>query len=303
MAQQPKQFQTSKLSMSDVASRYTPQVQNTAYTPFAPLNTNVQDAIASFRAGQAAAESAATGQPVTTQPSTGLPNTGYVPYNVQTGQLGDAAVSAPAGPAQVDLKQVTPAGTPANVSTPNTQAFNAADNYQSMGNGAYGSAFNTMQQNRADRGFDISKAGNNPYVNMVNNLAQGKAPDAIDPREQYIKAHAGLSNAGAIYDILAQGKALENQFNHTGEQPKKLSEIVKENQAKLAGQDYAWAHQNPMAEGMGYQWNDDALTKAGWTPDDIADLKSITDMHPQMINDLRQRGFLSAPYAQAGQQQ
>lgn len=303
MAQQPKQFQTSKLSMSDVASRYNPQTQNTAYTPFAPLNTNVQDAIASFRAGQAAAESATTGQPVTTQPSTGLPNTGYVPYDASTGKLGDAAVPAPAGPAQVDLKQVAPMGTPANVSTPNTQAFNAADNYQSMGNGAYNSDFNTMRQARADRGFDISKAGNNPYINMVNNLAQGKAPDAIDPREQYIQAHKGLSNAGAIYDILAQGKALENQFNHTGEQPKKLSEIVKENQAKLAGQDYAWAHQNPMAEGMGYQWNDDALTKAGWTPDDIADLKSITDMHPQMINDLRQRGFLSAPYAQAGQQQ
>lgn len=303
MAQQPKQFQTSKLSMSDVASRYNPQTQNTAYTPFAPLNTNVQDAISAFRAGQAAAESAATGQPVTTQPSTGLPNTGYVPYDASTGKLGDAAVPAPAGPAQVDLKQVAPMGTPANVSAPNTQAFNAANNYQSMGNGAYNSDFNTIRQARADRGFDISKAGNNPYVNMVNNLAQGKAPDAIDPREQYIQAHKGLSNAGAIYDILAQGKALENQFNHTGEQPKKLSEIVKENQAKLAGQDYAWAHQNPMAEGMGYQWNDDALTKAGWTPDDIADLKSITDMHPQMINDLRQRGFLSAPYAQAGQQQ
>ena len=39
------------------------------------------------------------------------------------------------------------------------------------------------------------------------------------------------------------------------------------------------------------------------TDDDIAQIKSITDMHPQMIHDLYTRGILRAPYREYLDQQ
>jgi len=110
-----------------------------------------------------------------------------------------------------------------------------------------------------------------------------------------------------INTILNQGRLMQQQFENQANGNYgnvSVADIVRRNQEALGNaKDMAWAHQNPMGENMGYVWNDDKMKALGWSDDDIAQIKSITDMHPQMIQDLYTRGILRAPYREYLDQQ
>ncbi len=110
-----------------------------------------------------------------------------------------------------------------------------------------------------------------------------------------------------INTILNQGRLMQQQFENQANGNYgnvSVADIVRRNQEALGNaKDMAWAHQNPMGENMGYVWNDDKMKALGWSDDDIAQIKSITDMHPQMIQDLYARGILRAPYREYLDQQ
>lgn len=114
----------------------------------------------------------------------------------------------------------------------------------------------------------------------------------------------GSGNSAGFNDrmgaILNQGRLLQQQFENQANGNYgnvSVADIVRRNQEALGNsKEMAWAHQNPMGENMGYVWNDDKMKALNWSDDDIAQMKSITDMHPQMIEDLVNRGILRAPY-------
>lgn len=110
-----------------------------------------------------------------------------------------------------------------------------------------------------------------------------------------------------INTILNQGRLMQQQFENQANGNYgnvSVADIVRRNQEALGNaKDMAWAHQNPMGENMGYGWNDDKMKALNWSDDDIAQIKSITDMHPQMIQDLYARGILRAPYREYLDQQ
>ena len=110
-----------------------------------------------------------------------------------------------------------------------------------------------------------------------------------------------------INTILNQGRLMQQQFENQANGNYgnvSVADIVRRNQEALGNaKDMAWAHQNPMGENMGYVWNDDKMKALNWSDDDIAKIKSITDMHPQMIQDLYARGILRAPYREYLDQQ
>lgn len=121
----------------------------------------------------------------------------------------------------------------------------------------------------------------------------------------------GNANSSGFNDrinaILNQGRLMQQQFENQANGnygDVSVADIVRRNQEALGNaKDMAWAHQNPMGENMGYVWNDDKMKALNWSDDDIAQMKSITDMHPQMIQDLYNRGILRAPYREYLDQQ
>lgn len=120
-----------------------------------------------------------------------------------------------------------------------------------------------------------------------------------DGSKEFAASHQGLSNPNAIYDILQQGKALEDKFRNAAEgnyTPLTMGQIAQQRMDAIP-QDMAWARQNPFSKEMGYQWADDGkLGELGWGADDITSMKARTEFHPQEIEELYRQGAIRAPY-------
>lgn len=131
--------------------------------------------------------------------------------------------------------------------------------------------------------------------------AQARADEA-DTRA-YQQSHPGLSSdfASKIAEILRQGKSMEQSYRDSAEgkfTPKTMGQIAEERMANIP-KDQAWRRQTPFAEGMGYQWADDAKLKGlGWGDDDIASMKARTEFEPQEVLKLVDQGAIRAPYAE-----
>lgn len=117
--------------------------------------------------------------------------------------------------------------------------------------------------------------------------------------QKFADSHQGLSNPSAIYDILQQGKALEEQYRNQAEgnyAPLTMGRVAQQRMDTIP-QDMAWARQNPFTKEMGYAWADDKkLGELGWGVDDIASMKARTEFHPQEIEELYRQGAIRAPY-------
>ena len=120
-----------------------------------------------------------------------------------------------------------------------------------------------------------------------------------DGSKEFAATHTGLSNPSAIYDILQQGKALEEKYRNAAEgnyTPLTMGQIAQQRMDAIP-QDMAWARQNPFTKEMGYQWADNAkLGQLGWGTDDIDSMKARTEFHPQEIEELYRQGAIRAPY-------
>lgn len=122
---------------------------------------------------------------------------------------------------------------------------------------------------------------------LQDNVYQGEGVTTKDGQQ--------LSFQDRIKNILDVGNQRVNAIRNP--EAVSLADIVKRNQDSLGTtKDMAWAHQDPMGENMGYEWNDAKMKELGWSDDDITGIKGIRDMHPQMIEDLYNRGILRAPY-------
>ena len=117
--------------------------------------------------------------------------------------------------------------------------------------------------------------------------------------QKFADSHQGLSNPSAIYDILQQGKALEEQYRNASEgtyTPLTMGQVAQQRMDTIP-QDMAWARQNPFTKEMGYAWADDKkLGELGWGADDISSMKARTEFHPQEIEELYRQGAIRAPY-------
>lgn len=117
--------------------------------------------------------------------------------------------------------------------------------------------------------------------------------------QKFAYSHQGLSNPSAIYDILQQGKALEEQYRNQAEgtyAPLTMGQVAQQRMDTIP-QDMAWARQNPFSKEMGYEWADDKkLGELGWGANDIASMRARTEFHPQEIEELYRQGAIRAPY-------
>lgn len=130
------------------------------------------------------------------------------------------------------------------------------------------------------------------YTKQRETINQGNA-------QQFADSHQGLSNPSAIYDILQQGKALEEQYRNQAEgnyAPLTMGRVAQQRMDAIP-QDMAWARQNPFTKEMGYEWADDKkLGELGWGADDITSMRARTEFHPQEIEELYRQGAIRAPY-------
>lgn len=130
------------------------------------------------------------------------------------------------------------------------------------------------------------------YTKQRELINQGEA-------QKFADSHQGLSNPSAIYDILQQGKVLEEKYRNASEgtyTPLTMGQVAQQRMDTIP-QDMAWARQNPFSKEMGYQWADDKkLEELGWGPDDIASMRARTEFHPQEIEELYRQGAIRAPY-------
>ena len=130
------------------------------------------------------------------------------------------------------------------------------------------------------------------YTKQRELINQGEA-------QKFADSHQGLSNPSAIYDILQQGKALEEQYRNQAEgtyTPLTMGQVAQQRMDTIP-QDMAWARQNPFTKEMGYAWTDDKkLGELGWGADDIMSMKARTEFHPQEIEELYRQGAIRAPY-------
>lgn len=130
------------------------------------------------------------------------------------------------------------------------------------------------------------------YTKQRELINQGEA-------QKFADSHQGLSNPSAIYDILQQGKALEEKYRNASEgtyTPLTMGQVAQQRMDTIP-QDMAWARQNPFSKEMGYEWADDKkLGELGWGANDIASMKARTEFHPQEIEELYRQGAIRAPY-------
>lgn len=117
--------------------------------------------------------------------------------------------------------------------------------------------------------------------------------------QKFADSHKGLSNPSAIYDILQQGKVLEEKYRNASEgnyAPLTMGQIAQQRMDAIP-KDMAWARQNPFTKEMGYEWADDKkLGELGWGADDIMSMRARTEFHPQEIEELYRQGAIRAPY-------
>lgn len=122
-------------------------------------------------------------------------------------------------------------------------------------------------------------------------------------RNAYADSHPGLSRdfARNISDILNQTKRMadESASRADGSWYKDhVPDLLAMREARMKDAP-AWAKQDPMAQGMGYEWADNEKLKSlGWDDNYINHLKASHEFHPQEIEHLRSIGALRAPYAE-----
>lgn len=130
------------------------------------------------------------------------------------------------------------------------------------------------------------------YTKQRELINQGEA-------QKFADSHQGLSNPSAIYDILQQGKVLEEKYRNASEgtyTPLTMGQVAQQRMDAIP-QDMTWARQNPFTKEMGYAWADDKkLGELGWGADDIMSMKARTEFHPQEIEELYRQGAIRAPY-------
>lgn len=130
------------------------------------------------------------------------------------------------------------------------------------------------------------------YTKQRELINQGEA-------QKFADSHQGLSNPSAIYDILQQGKALEEKYRNASEgtyTPLTMGQVAQQRMDTIP-KDMAWARQNPFSKEMGYEWADDKkLGELGWGADDITSMRARTEFHPQEIEELYRQGAIRAPY-------
>ena len=130
------------------------------------------------------------------------------------------------------------------------------------------------------------------YTKQRELINQGEA-------QKFADSHQGLSNPSAIYDILQQGKVLEEKYRNASEgtyTPLTMGQVAQQRMDTIP-QDMAWARQNPFSKEMGYEWADDKkLGELGWGANDIASMRARTEFHPQEIEELYRQGAIRAPY-------
>lgn len=138
-------------------------------------------------------------------------------------------------------------------------------------------------------------------LNAPNYLDYTKQRELINQGEaqKFADNHQGLSNPSAIYDILQQGKVLEEKYRNASEgtyTPLTMGQVAQQRMDTIP-QDMAWARQNPFSKEMGYEWADDKkLGELGWGADDITSMRARTEFHPQEIEELYRQGAIRAPY-------
>ena len=138
-------------------------------------------------------------------------------------------------------------------------------------------------------------------LNAPNYLDYTKQRELINQGEaqKFADSHQGLSNPSAIYDILQQGKVLEDKYRNAADgnyTPLTMGQVAQQRMDAIP-KDMAWARQNPFSKEMGYEWADDKkLGELGWGANDIASMRARTEFHPQEIEELYRQGAIRAPY-------
>lgn len=137
------------------------------------------------------------------------------------------------------------------------------------------------------------------FVDSIRNKVDAEEAE----RNAYADSHPGLSRdfARNISDILNQTKRMadESAARADGSWYKDHGpDLLAMREARMKDAP-AWAKQDPMAKGMGYEWADNEKLKSfGWDDDYINHLKASHEFHPQEIEHLRSIGALRAPYAE-----
>ena len=152
------------------------------------------------------------------------------------------------------------------------------------------------------KGPSFQAPGANPAQNLSDEI-KSKVEAEEAERNAYADSHPGLSRdfARNISDILNQTKRMadESAARADGSWYKDHGpDLLAMREARMKDAP-AWAKQDPMAKGMGYEWADNEKLKSfGWDDDYINHLKASHEFHPQEIEHLRSIGALRAPYAE-----
>lgn len=185
--------------------------------------------------------------------------------------------------------------------------------YGSLGQGQY-----TKESSPQGGYYQAPNQGVGPYDSQAKATTQGQSMQFRQPQDHspvleqkakdnnaaieadraaFRNSHQGLSSdfSNRIADLLRESKAMEDGLrNHTYGAMSPLE------QAEARQKDMpSWAHQDPMAEGMGYEWaSRDKMKSIGFDDEYIDTLMARHDFHPQEIEHLRDIGALRAPYAE-----
>ena len=152
------------------------------------------------------------------------------------------------------------------------------------------------------KGFSYQAPGADPVQRHSDEMKKKVEAEEAE-RNAYADSHPGLSRdfARNISDILNQTKRMadESAARADGSWYKDhVPDLLAMREARMKDAP-AWAKQDPMAKGMGYEWADNEKLKSfGWDDDYINHLKASHEFHPQEIEHLRSIGALRAPYAE-----
>lgn len=175
--------------------------------------------------------------------------------------------------------------------------------YQSQNNGQHSEYVGHITPEMIGaKGPSYQAPGANPARNLSDEI-KSKVEAEEAERNAYADSHPGLSRdfARNISDILNQTKRMadESAARADGSWYKDhVPDLLAMREARMKDAP-AWAKQDPMAQGMGYEWADNEKLKSfGWDDDYINHLKASHEFHPQEIEHLRSIGALRAPYAE-----
>lgn len=175
--------------------------------------------------------------------------------------------------------------------------------YQSQNNGQHSEYVGHITPEMVGaKGPSYQAPGANPAQNLSDGIKSKVVAEEAE-RNAYADSHPGLSRdfARNISDILNQTQRMadESAARADGSWYKDhVPDLLAMREARMKDAP-AWAKQDPMAQGMGYEWADNEKLKSfGWDDDYINHLKASHEFHPQEIEHLRSIGALRAPYAE-----